>query len=133
MSEFKRGDKVRITIEPAEVQYAENYGNLEYEYGAELGTCEGVVALDSDAVTVEHLPSTPAPVATKPAPDPGEGIGVLGFSPRIYNLLRRDGIHEVRTLLVHSADDLTDIRNFGPACLAEVRSTLAAHGLELKS
>lgn len=46
--------------------------------------------------------------------------------------LRRHGIATVGDLTASSVPDITDMRNAGPAVLAEVRATLAEHGLSLR-
>lgn len=129
---FQRGDKIRITID-ATVEDPSTCDGLYYSYPAHYGTDHRLLRTDSPAVTVEHLPADPPPMERKPAPGRGDPISVFGFSARVYNCLRRERIHTVRTLLVHSEAQLMDLRNFGSGSLYEVRDVLAAHGLELHS
>lgn len=51
---------------------------------------------------------------------------------RTRNALLRDGIETLGELARCPAADLMDIRNFGDACLAEVRRVLPLYGLALK-
>jgi len=46
--------------------------------------------------------------------------------------LRRAGIGTVGDLTAVTATDITDMRNAGPAVLAEIRAALAEHGLSLR-
>jgi DNA-directed RNA polymerase alpha subunit len=130
---FQRGEKVRITID-AEIVHV-NGTDLHVSYAAHPGLGKERVWIDQryDDVTVEHLPADPPPMERKPAPDPDVHVSVLDFSTRVLNCLRRWEIHTVAALLNYTADDLCDIRNFGPTALAEVRDVLASHGLELRS
>ena len=52
-------------------------------------------------------------------------IEELEFSARVYNCLRREGIDTVEQLERMSDKDLMSLRNFGVACLAEVRQKVA--------
>lgn len=52
-------------------------------------------------------------------------IEELNFSLRTHNCLRRAGIDTVEQLSKMSDDVLMKIRNFGPKCLAEVRTKIA--------
>jgi hypothetical protein len=58
-------------------------------------------------------------------------IGELNLSVRVYNCLKRARIHTVGDLTELSDTDLTTIRNFGRACLREVKDALGRHGLTL--
>lgn len=52
-------------------------------------------------------------------------IDELKFSVRVYNCLRRAGIDTVEQLERMSDEDLMSLRNFGVACLDEVRQKVA--------
>ena len=52
-------------------------------------------------------------------------IDELHFSVRVYNCLRRARIDTVEQLERMSDKDLMSLRNFGVACLAEVRQKVA--------
>jgi hypothetical protein len=54
------------------------------------------------------------------------------MATRTLNALRRAGFKTVGEVAASRPADLLDIRNFGPAQLAEVRSVLAAVGLSLR-
>lgn len=54
-----------------------------------------------------------------------------GLSARTLNLLIRSGCKTGADLTTATAADLTDIRNFGAGCLAELRRVLSANGLAL--
>lgn len=49
----------------------------------------------------------------------------LNFSVRVYNCLKRAGVDTVEQLEKMSDNDLMALRNFGLACLAEVRQKVA--------
>lgn len=135
-TEFKSGDRVRITIDATVtgVRDDRHWSGLDFAYDSELlDPYEGDIYTGSPAVTVEHLPADPPPMERKPTPGRGDSISVLGFSARVYNCLMRDRIRTVGWLLAHTGLELTCIRNFGPSALDEVRRVLAAHGLELRS
>lgn len=55
----------------------------------------------------------------------------LGFSTRTYNALRLDGIATVGDLIGRSAENLMDLRYFGPGALREVHRVLAGRGESL--
>lgn len=54
------------------------------------------------------------------------------LATRTIACLRRGGIETVAHLTASTARDILDIRNAGPAILAEVRAALAEHGLSLR-
>lgn len=60
-------------------------------------------------------------------------IAYLRLTTRTTNCLWRADINTVRALVRCTADDLTDLRNFGPLCLADVNQALTRTGLHLKS
>ncbi len=55
----------------------------------------------------------------------GTSIGELGFSNRVYNTLKRNGIPTVEILLTKSKKELMELRNFGKKCYAEVHGLLS--------
>jgi len=58
-------------------------------------------------------------------------LAELDLSIRATNCLEAEGITTVRDLVVRSAEELLQIRNFGETTLREVNSKLAEHGLSL--
>ncbi len=62
-------------------------------------------------------------------------ISDAGFSTRAFNILWREGIYSVGDIPVvngpRGEKSLTDFRNFGKACIANVRETLSKLGLDL--
>lgn len=59
-------------------------------------------------------------------------ITEISVGNRALNVFRRNGIKTVADLIAHEASDLTDLRGFGPACLAETVDALREVGFELK-
>jgi DNA-directed RNA polymerase alpha subunit len=136
VNEFKRGDKVRITIDATvtDVRDDRHWSVLEFAYDSELlDPYEGSIYTASPAAAVEPLPADPPPMERKPAPDRDADIDTLGLSARVRNCLVRYGLWTVGILLACTEAELMEMRNFGPDALAEVRDVLAAHGLELRS
>lgn len=60
-------------------------------------------------------------------------VNLLNISNRSLNVFRRQGIRTVQDILDMEEKDLTDMRQFGPGCLAETIKALAEHGLKLKA
>lgn len=58
-------------------------------------------------------------------------LAELNLSVRATNCLESENIHTVRDLVVRTADQLLDVRNFGETTLTEVREKLAQLGLRL--
>lgn len=52
-------------------------------------------------------------------------IGELGFSNRVYNTLKRNGIPTAEILLTKSKEELMGLRNFGKKFYAEVHDLLS--------
>nr|MDT0667231.1 DNA-directed RNA polymerase subunit alpha C-terminal domain-containing protein [Micromonospora sp. DSM 115978] len=59
-------------------------------------------------------------------------IEEMDLTVRSYNCLKREGIHTIGELVSRSEADLLDIRNFGQKSIDEVKTKLAAMGLQLK-
>lgn len=51
---------------------------------------------------------------------------------RVVNILRLRHIYTLEQLVGHSQWDLLDMRQFGPACLAQLVTALRSFGLELR-
>lgn len=66
---------------------------------------------------------------------PGAPVGLsmqdIGLSDRVRNLLGRNGIKDLSTLLTQSDRDLLRISGFGESSLSEVVYSLADYGLSL--
>lgn len=58
-------------------------------------------------------------------------VAQLNLSSRAGNCLEAENIRTVRDLVMHSEEQLLELRNFGETSLAEVRDKLAAMGLRL--
>jgi DNA-directed RNA polymerase alpha subunit len=58
-------------------------------------------------------------------------LAELELSVRITNCLESEGITTVRDLVIRSAEELLEVRNFGEGTLKEVEKKLALHGLRL--
>lgn len=56
----------------------------------------------------------------------------LEFTTRTYNCLIRERLYTIYDVVRCSADELSDIRNFGNSCLAEVRHKLGGVGYTLR-
>lgn len=60
-------------------------------------------------------------------------VSSLPIGNRALNVMRKYGIKTVENLVGYEANDLTDMRGFGPTCLQETIEALAELGLKLKS
>src|SRR5262249_13220511 len=60
-----------------------------------------------------------------------KSLAELELSVRATNCLESEGIGDVRGLVVHTEDQLLDIRHFGPSTLKEVKTKLQELGLSL--
>lgn len=58
-------------------------------------------------------------------------IEYFDFTVRSYNCLKREGIHYVGELLVHTEAYLLEIRNLGPRDVDEIKAKMAARGYQL--
>jgi len=58
-------------------------------------------------------------------------LAELDLSVRASNCLESENIHTVRDLVVHTEDQLLEVRNFGETTLMEIREKLSAIGLHL--
>jgi len=58
--------------------------------------------------------------------DPELCIECLNLSIQVYNVLKRAQINTIPELLVYNSDELLKLKRFGPGCLREVTSALAA-------
>lgn len=72
------------------------------------------------------------PAKSRPTVSPNDPVDVLGLSTRVRNCLRRNSAHTIADLVARDEEELRDIRNFGPGCMAELRAALVAHGLKLR-
>ncbi len=58
-------------------------------------------------------------------------IEEVDFSVRVYNCLRKEGVHTIGDLIARTEDELVQIRNFGHRSLEEVAEKLSSLGLHL--
>lgn len=56
----------------------------------------------------------------------------ISIGNRVRNVLERCGIRTVAQLIENEPNDLTDLRGFGPGCLAETVNALREIGFQLK-
>jgi len=88
---------------------------------SELG---GKVHSEARAAGSGHLdPATEAKLSMS--------LAELDLSVRASNCLESENINSVRDLVVHTEDQLLEVRNFGETTLNEVREKLQAIGLRL--
>jgi DNA-directed RNA polymerase alpha subunit len=59
-------------------------------------------------------------------------ISEISIGNRALNVFRKYGIQTVADLILNEPNDLTDLRGFGPGCLAETITALREIGFELK-
>ena len=84
-------------------------------------------------VDAEGVEVGPAPTHDEADSQLAIPIEDMNFTQRSYNCLKREGIHTVGELVVHTEQDLLDIRNFGMKSIDEVKEKLQAMGLSLKA
>ncbi|BAQ33705.1 DNA-directed RNA polymerase alpha subunit [Gardnerella vaginalis ATCC 14018 = JCM 11026] len=84
-------------------------------------------------VDAEGVEVGPAPVMGEVDSQMATPIEDLNLTQRSYNCLKREGIHTVGELVVHTEQDLLDIRNFGMKSIDEVKEKLQSMGLSLKA
>ncbi|MGC4989899.1 DNA-directed RNA polymerase subunit alpha C-terminal domain-containing protein [Nocardia salmonicida] len=53
------------------------------------------------------------------------------FSPRVANMLGREGIHTLADLMTYTEHDLTRLPSFGVGTMATIDAALTAHGLRM--
>ncbi len=85
----------------------------------------------ADMVGAEPAPSS-GEAADEPEGDLVESVESLDLSLRLYNSLRREGIHTVTDLAGRTREQLLAIEGVGPASVEEVRQKLADRGLTLR-
>ena len=76
-------------------------------------------------------PQAPTVTGDMPIEELWPGPGWREISARTVNALHRGGYAAIAGLASATAGDLSDIRNLGAGCLAEVWRVLAWHGLTL--
>ena len=92
-------------------------GDVETQTAAAFARIAGAVIVVTAAAPTIDLNAAP--------------VEALGLSARADRALTSAGIVSVSSLLDQTAGDLLMLRGFGPGCLSEVETTLAAHGLSL--
>ena len=94
---------------------------------SEIGAALGVAQSEAVRIFKEAMRQQTNPEAAKI--DGQTGVGNLGFSARVFNVLNGAGINTLEKLLAVSSKDLMLRRNFGKVCLLEIDAVLAKHGL----
>ena len=85
----------------------------------------------ADMVGAEPAP-TSVEAADEQEGDLVESVESLDLSLRLYNSLRREGIHTVTDLAGRTREQLLAIEGVGPASVEEIRQKLADRGLTLR-
>ena len=141
--------RVRYEVEETRVGQKTNYDKLTMEIwtngslGPEMALVEAAKILRKHLnpfvqySELGHKVLAEARSVLGPGIDPAlEGklamtLGDLNLSVRATNCLESERIHTVRDLVVHTEEQLLDVRNFGETTLNEVREKLAEIGLRL--
>jgi carbon monoxide dehydrogenase subunit G len=86
----------------------------------------------ADMLAAEPAQSSGEGPADEQEGDLGESLESLDLPLRLYNSLRREGIHTVTDLAGRTREQLLAIEHVGPASVEEIRQKLADRGLTLK-
>ncbi len=141
--------RVRYDVEETRVGQKTNYDKLTIEIWTDGSLNPEMALVESAKILRKHLNPfvqyselgpqvrSPARVTTTDGIDPALDaklrlpIAELQLSVRAGNCLETEDILTVRDLVVHSEDELLEVRNFGETTLTEVQEKLRELGLHL--
>ena len=141
--------RVRYEVEETRVGQKTNYDKLTMEIWTNGSTGPEMALVESAKILRKHLNPfvqyselggkvhSEARAAGSGHLDPATeaklsmSLAELDLSVRASNCLESENINSVRDLVVHTEDQLLEVRNFGETTLNEVREKLQAIGLRL--
>ena len=111
---------------PLNIRHTSNW--ISYE-----GLQQFVINTATNTSTQYRIRYKPKPSKTKATPETKDIIDDLRLTNRTANVLKAGNIYSIRDLLARTEQDLLEIRNMRKKYVAEIKDTLAQHGLALRS